>query len=156
MPHSLRVVFVGDNKSGKTSLLMAKDHSDPPSIAISRIVTYKGEEFKLNLFEVQNSEAYVTYKIGSYANSDLFVCTFSIGHPESLATAESKRIPELRSYQPNVPIILLGLKSDLRDDEEQLEKLSRLQQKPITHAQGARLAQKMGCITYHECSNKTN
>ena len=167
MPSSLKVVFVGDSKVGKTSLLYQKEEEYPPTLFIAdhKSVTFEGKTYQLNLFEGSASEAHTTLRPFTCENGNVFICTFSIGHPESFANIEEEWVPEVRSYIPNVPktmvendipIILLGLKADLRDDKEHVEKLALLQQKPITFAQGTNLANKLGCVKYHECSTKLN
>ena len=52
---------------------------------------------------------------------------------------------------------LVGTKSDLRDDEETLEKLKQNKEKPITKMQGEALAKKLGenqtfNVPFIECS----
>ena len=158
MVRSYKVGFVGDSQIGKTSLLMKKENQYRKSFfcATSESVMYNEKEFELNLFEVPNSEAFNIHDnvgpLNPFADCHLWVCTFSIGHPESFANVERKWIPNLRSYHPKVPILLLGLKSDLRNAKEHAEKL---ESKPITFEEGTNLMQKMGCINYHECSTKS-
>ena len=45
-------------------------------------------------------------------------------------------------------------KSDLRDDEEELEKLKRSQKSPIAAATAQKYAKEKGFKTYMECSAK--
>jgi GTPase SAR1 family protein len=42
-------------------------------------------------------------------------------------------VPELQHHAPNVPIILVGTKLDLREDKETVEKLKDKRMVPITH-----------------------
>ena len=42
--------------------------------------------------------------------------------------------PEVIDYCPNTPVILVGTKLDLRDDEETIEKLKEKGLAPITHS----------------------
>lgn len=53
---------------------------------------------------------------------------------------------------PNVPILLVGTKSDLRNDGETQRKLKEQNQAPITHQQGASLAKQIQAVRYMECS----
>lgn len=52
--------------------------------------------------------------------------------------------------------ILVGTKSDLRNDFETLQTLESKSQKPITYYQGMSLAQEIGAIKYLECSALTH
>ncbi|KUF91923.1 hypothetical protein AM588_10004268 [Phytophthora nicotianae] len=53
----------------------------------------------------------------------------------SFENVKSKWLPEIRHHAPGVPFILVGTKSDLRDDEETLEKLKEKKLAPITKEQ---------------------
>ena len=44
--------------------------------------------------------------------------------------------PEIRQHCPNTPRILVGLKKDLRENEETISRLEKSNRKPITYAQG--------------------
>ncbi len=57
--------------------------------------------------------------------------------------------PEVRSHFPDIPVMLLGTKLDLREDGEQAEG-----QELLTMAEGLRLQSSLcdGAIKYMECS----
>ena len=57
-----------------------------------------------------------------------FVC-FSVTDPATLESVESKWIPEVSQHFPEDPIIILGLKTDLRNDPAELQ---RLEEKGLT------------------------
>lgn len=50
----------------------------------------------------------------------------------SFENVKLKWLPEIRHHAPGVPFILVGTKSDLRDDEDTLEKLREKKLAPIT------------------------
>jgi GTPase SAR1 family protein len=50
---------------------------------------------------------------------------------------------------------LIGLKSDLRDDANTIDRLKQRDQKPITFEEGSELAEKLGFVDYMECSALT-
>ena len=50
----------------------------------------------------------------SYPGTDVAVMTFSLADPTTLASVGKKWWPEIRQHLPTVPLILLGLKSDLK------------------------------------------
>ena len=54
----------------------------------------------------------------SYPQTDVFLVCFSIISPSSFDNVKSKWFPEVQHHAPNVPIILVGTKSDLRNDHE--------------------------------------
>uniref|UniRef100_A0A3Q4MZA7 Ras homolog family member Gb n=1 Tax=Neolamprologus brichardi TaxID=32507 RepID=A0A3Q4MZA7_NEOBR len=61
-------------------------------------------------------------------------------------------IPTVSHHCPGVPILLVGTKSDLRNDAEIQRKLKEQNQAPVTHQQGAALARQIQAIRYMECS----
>lgn len=61
--------------------------------------------------------------------------------------------PEVLHFCPTTPIILCGLKSDLRNKRTCIELLKTQGLTPVTKSQGSAVAQKMGAM-YMECSSK--
>lgn len=53
---------------------------------------------------------------------------------------------------PGVPILLVGTKSDLRNDGDTQRKLKEQNQTPVTHHQGVSLARQIQAVRYLECS----
>ena len=54
---------------------------------------------------------------------DVFLVCFSVSDTVSLERVESKWIPEVNHHCPGVPIMLVGTKSDLREDPGEIERL---------------------------------
>lgn len=55
----------------------------------------------------------------SYSKSHIILIAFSLDTPDSLENVQVKWIEEVREIcGPNVPVMLIGLKKDLRDDAE--------------------------------------
>ena len=75
--------------------------------------------------------------------------------PASFESVRGKWYPEVRHHCPNVPIILVGTKLDLREDEETIEKLKEKRLAPITYPQGLAMAKDVGAAKYLECSAMT-
>lgn len=68
---------------------------------------------------------------------------------------ENAWVPELRKMG-NIPIVLVGTKSDLRSDEAVIARLKSTNKSPITCEQGQSLAKKIKAQVYVECSAFTN
>ena len=60
---------------------------------------------------------------------------FSIVNPASFENVRAKWYPEVRHHCPQVPIILVGTKLDLREDKETIDKLKEKRLAPITYPQ---------------------
>ncbi|KAJ1893905.1 Rho GTPase protein rac1, partial [Kickxella alabastrina] len=63
--------------------------------------------------------------------------------------------PEVSHHAPNVPVILVGTKLDLREDKDTIEKLVQKKMAPIGFNQGQHAAKEMGFSKYLECSALT-
>ena len=63
-----------------------------------------------------------------------------------------KWVPEIRLHCPDVPVILVGTKNDLRDDPETVQMLLDRNMAPITTQQGNALAADIGAAGYFETS----
>ena len=55
--------------------------------------------------------------------------------PASYENVKTKWYPEVQHHCPNVPVILVGTKLDLRDDRETIEKLRENRLQPVTNVQ---------------------
>ena len=56
--------------------------------------------------------------------------------------------PEISHHAPNIPIILVGTKLDLREDRETIDKLREKRQAPITYPQGIQMAKEINAVRY--------
>ena len=65
---------------------------------------------------------------------------------------KTKWVPEVRHHCPNVPILLIGTKIDLRNNKDSVKKLEEQGAAPITTGQGQAGAKEIGAIKYLECS----
>ena len=61
--------------------------------------------------------------------------------------------PEVLHFCPTTPMMLVGLKSDLRNKKSCIELLKTQGLTPVTPEQGRAVAKKMGAV-YMECSSK--
>jgi Ras-related C3 botulinum toxin substrate 1 len=65
-------------------------------------------------------------------------------------------IPELQKAWPDIPSILVGSKSDLRDQfEEHAEEFTRKGWEPVLASKGEAVAKAIGAERYIECSATT-
>ena len=55
---------------------------------------------------------------GTGEGTDVFFVVFEITNPDSRENVKLKWVPEIKHHCPDVPIILVGLKADLRHHEE--------------------------------------
>lgn len=130
---------------------------------------------ELALWDTAGQEEYDRLRPLSYPETDLLFVCFAIDCPNSLEnvldkvcptslyasppdlrqplTASSQWYPEVLHFCPTTPVILIGLKSDLRHKRNCIELLRTQGLTPVSYEQGKQTAQKMGAY-YMECSSK--
>ncbi|KTF84533.1 hypothetical protein cypCar_00022011 [Cyprinus carpio] len=158
---SLKIVIVGDGGCGKTSLLMVYAKGDfpekyAPSVFDKYVTTvsYGGKDIQLNLYDTAGQEDYDRLRPLSYQEVNLVVICYDVTNPTSFDNVTIKWYPEVRHFCRDVPIILIGCKTDLRKDKEKMRKLKALDLEPITYLQGEEIKKQMNAEIYLECSAK--
>lgn len=152
---SIKCVVVGDGAVGKSCLLIAYTTNAFPGEYVPTVfdnysanVMVDGKPINLGLWDTAGQEDYDRLRPLSYAQTDVFLVCFSIASPASYENVRAKWYPEISHHQPNVPIILVGNKLDLRNDPAP-------RREPITNAQGVDMAKQIGAVRYVENSALT-
>merc|ERR550525_269472 len=83
-----------------------------------------GKPINLGLWDTAGQEDYDRLRPLSYPQTDVFLVCFSVISDPSFNNVKQKWIPEITHHAPGVPIILVGTKSDLRNDEETRTRLA--------------------------------
>ena len=68
------------------------------------------------MWDTAGQEDYDRLRPLSYPDTDVILMCFSVDSPDSLENIPEKWTPEVKHFCPNVPIILVGNKKDLRND----------------------------------------
>lgn len=159
---AIKLVVVGDGGVGKTCLLFAYVKKEFVSKYIPTIldtttsnVMVDGHPMKLNLFDTAGQEDYDRLRPLAYVDTDIFLLCFSVVNPKSLENITEKWIPEINHHRPNTPYLLVGTKTDLKDDQEIVNKLAKTQKAPVSMREGISVAKKIKAVQYFECSAKT-
>lgn len=63
-------------------------------------------------------ETYDQPRLLSYLSTDLAIICYSVTSPQSLQDIPGKWIPELRRFSPTTPFVMVGLKTDARNENE--------------------------------------
>uniref|UniRef100_G3RAQ0 Ras homolog family member A n=1 Tax=Gorilla gorilla gorilla TaxID=9595 RepID=G3RAQ0_GORGO len=112
-------------------------------------------QVELALWDTAGQEDYDRLRPLSYPDTDVILMCFSIDSPDSLENIPEKWTPEVKHFCPNVPIILVGNKKDLRNDEHTRRELAKMKQEPVKPEEGRDMANRIGAFGYMECSAKT-
>ncbi|KAB5543703.1 hypothetical protein PHYPO_G00082590 [Pangasianodon hypophthalmus] len=157
----LKIVIVGDGGCGKTSLLMVYAKGDfpetyAPSVFEKYMTTVKhgGKEIQLNLYDTAGQDDYDRLRPLSYQDANLILVCYDVTNPTSYDNVLIKWYPEVNHFCRDVPVILIGCKTDLRKDKEKMRKLRALGLEPITYSQGEETQRQMNATLYLECSAK--
>jgi len=164
---SIKCVIVGDDGVGKTCLLITYVSNTFPSENLpvvfdntSMNITFEGKQVNLGLWDTAGGGDFDRLRPLSYPTTDVFMICFSIADPRSFENVREKWLPEISHHCPNIPIILVGTKTDLRNDDETTKKLAGDKLGPISTEQGKdasyAMGKKTGVVSYVECSAHNN
>jgi len=162
MTEDVKVVVVGDGMVGKTSMLISYTTNSFPVDYVPTVfenystnVVVDNKLISLALWDTAGQEEFERLRPISYPNTDVFLVCFSITSEVSLNNVKTKWIPELQHYAPNVPILLIATKADVRDDENIVKDHETRGQQIISVHRGNQLAKDIGAAKYLECSALT-
>lgn len=157
-----KLVIVGDGACGKTCLLIVFSKDEFPEVYVPTVfenyvadIKIEEKTVELALWDTAGQEDYDRLRPLSYPDTDVILMCFSIDSPDSLENIPEKWVPEVKHFCPNVPIVLVGNKKDLRTDQYTIKELARQKQSPVTYAEGEQMAQRIGAKCYIECSALT-
>ena len=112
-----------------------------------------GKTVELALWDTAGQEEYDRLRPLSYPETDLIFVCFAIDCPNSLENVMDKWYPEVLHFCPYTPLVLVGLKSDLRFKKTCIDMLKTQGLTPVTTEQGLAVSKKMKA-QYMECSSK--
>lgn len=138
-----------------------------------------GKSVQLALWDTAGQEDYERLRPLAYSKAHVILIGFSVDTPDSLDNVKHKVgsssepsfrekhlirpcandltqwVTEANERCPNVPIILVGLKKDLRGDPVAIEEMRKRSQRFVTEDEGQRIAKEIGARKYLECSSLT-
>ncbi|KAL3974497.1 hypothetical protein ACER0C_023123 [Sarotherodon galilaeus] len=157
-----KLVIVGDGACGKTCLLIVFSKDQFPEVYVPTVfenyiadIEVDTKQVELALWDTAGQEDYDRLRPLSYPDTDVILMCFSIDSPDSLENIPEKWTPEVKHFCPNVPIILVGNKKDLRNDEHTRRELAKMKQEPVKPEEGRDMANRISAFGYLECSAKT-
>jgi Ras-related C3 botulinum toxin substrate 1 len=160
---ALKLVVVGDGGVGKTTLVYSYLHQQiPPEVVPTIVDTYsalvnnKGHQYNLHVWDTAGQEDFDHIRALSYISTDIYLVCFSVVSRNSFENAKTKWIEELKHHSPKVPIILVGTKTDLRNNTKILKRLADMRTSPVSFQQGVAAANQIGATKYLEASPFTD
>ncbi|GAA48944.1 hypothetical protein T265_09132 [Opisthorchis viverrini] len=157
-----KLVIVGDGACGKTCLLIVFSKDQFPEVYVPTVfenyvadIEVDGKQVELALWDTAGQEDYDRLRPLSYPDTDVILMCFSIDSTDSRDNIVEKWYSEVKHFCPNVPIILVGNKKDLRNDERARHELAKMRQEMVKPEEGRMLAEQISAYAYLECSAKT-
>ncbi|CAK6449786.1 unnamed protein product [Pipistrellus nathusii] len=142
---SVKVVLVGDGGCGKTSLLMVFAAGDFPESYTPTVferfnvnMKTQGKPVKLQIWDTAGQVDYDRLRPLFYPDASVVLLCFDVTSPNSFENVATRWYPEVRHFCKEVPIVLVGCKTDLRKDRTLVNKLWKDKLEPVT---------------YHRCCN---
>ncbi|KAH1274654.1 Rho GTPase [Aspergillus fumigatus] len=161
-----KLVIIGDGACGKTSLLSVFTLGYFPTHYVPTVfenyVTdcrVDGRSVQLALWDTAGQEDYERLRPLAYSKAHVILIGFAVDTPDSLENVKHKFrlqwIEEANERCPGVPIILVGLKKDLREDPLAIEEMRKKSLRFVTSREGSETATQIGARKYLECSSLT-
>ncbi|KAF9916898.1 Rho GTPase [Linnemannia zychae] len=155
-----KLVIVGDGACGKTSLLSVFTlgyFPKNPTVFENFVTDVKidGKPVQLALWDTAGQEAYERLRPLSYTKAHVILIGYSVDTPDSLDNVTSKWIQEVQVHCPETPVILVGMKKDLRDEHAASGGAEGKTTRFVTTAEAERVAAEIGARNHLECSALT-
>lgn len=77
-------------------------------------------------------------------DTDVFLLCFAVNSPVSLCNIRDEWLPDVRKFRPKAPVMLIGLKSDLRSKADQSQDGSGSVEDCVTPKEAERMARDIG------------
>ncbi|KAG4305904.1 hypothetical protein PORY_000814 [Pneumocystis oryctolagi] len=138
----------------------------PEPIRHSRFENYvhdvfvDGQQIELSLWDTAGQEEFDRLRSLSYADTHVIMICFSVDSRGSLENVQSKWVAEIASHCEGVKLVLVALKCDLRELEEEITPYNDCnmngQHRYIQYEEGLSVAKFIRAVRYLECSAKHN
>lgn len=151
MASFLKLTLVGDGGVGKSCLILqymygdfVEEYEPTKADAYRRTITLQGDEVQIDILDTAGQEDYPAVRDGYLKHGDGFLLVFDLTNRETFESIKNHRenVLRVKSDDPQLPIILIGNKSDLEENRR------------ISHEEARGLAQAWN-MEYVETSAKT-
>jgi Ras-related C3 botulinum toxin substrate 1 len=120
-------------------------------------VMVDGKPVSLMLWDTAGQDDYDRLRPMTYPETDAFILCYSVVSQSSADNVMNKWVPELRFHCPDTPIILVGTKLDMINDDrvEADMKAKNPNFKFISKLEGDAIAKQIGAAGHIQCSSLT-
>ncbi|KAG5656050.1 hypothetical protein KAF25_001620 [Fusarium avenaceum] len=114
-----------------------------------------GKSIQLSLWDISDQADYEQLRMVSYSRTHVVLVAFSVDSVDSLESVKAKWMREVHDSCPGAPTILVGLKTDLRENRVLRQEIQSSPLQFVTTQEGKEYARELGAICYVECSALT-
>ncbi|KAL1959559.1 hypothetical protein VTO42DRAFT_1594 [Malbranchea cinnamomea] len=162
-----KLVLLGDGACGKTSLLNVFTRGFFPTVYEPTVfenyvhdIYVDGIHMELSLWDTAGQEEFDRLRALSYDDTQAIMLCFSVDSRDSLENVESKWTAEIAEHCPGAKIVVVALKCDLREEQDEKADNSANgegeRRTIITYEEGLEVAKRIGALRYLECSAMRN
>eukprot|EP00299_Pterocystis_sp_00344_P005074 c163_g1_i1.p1 GENE.c163_g1_i1~~c163_g1_i1.p1 ORF type:complete len:287 (+),score=67.44 c163_g1_i1:536-1396(+) len=160
----LKCVVVGAQSTGKSSFVVTAVTGQFPEQPLSTFIensltnaVINGRSITIAFWDGLRNENFSRLRVLSYPQTNVFLMCFAVNHRDSFERVTSEFVPEIRQRCPKVPILLVGLKSDLRESSGSNPEIPSDTNSFVTREEAIACSNKIKAVEYLECSalNKT-
>lgn len=157
---AIKCVVIGDTGIGRKTLMRilgpAVKASNNQTAQSEKIVfdqkefehKFKGSKYQISFFAPSANEDYDRMRPLFYGGTDIFILAFAVDDEYSFEHIKNKWNIETQTFSnssQSIPIIILGLKSDLRRNKQNSDRLVKV-------ADAQELCKDLKAVRYLECS----
>ncbi|KAH3745714.1 Rho GTPase [Pelomyxa schiedti] len=152
----VKIGVVGDGTVGKTTLLLGyitqgfiTEYTPTVYDNFSAIEEIGSDVINVILWDTAGQDDYqgIRQTCYTFCNYDLFFLCFSVVHRDSFDNVRFKWLTELKRTRPNTPLVLVGTKTDLREEGNKAH---------VTFKEGEKRARDIRAKMYLECTSKNS
>ncbi|CAD6498942.1 BgTH12-07867 [Blumeria graminis f. sp. triticale] len=160
-----KLVLLGDGACGKTSLLNVFTRGYFPTVYEPTVfenyvhdIYVDNVHIELSLWDTAGQEEFDRLRSLSYDDTHAIMLCFAVDSKDSLENVESKWVREIAENCQGVNLVLVALKCDLREleDEPEEDGETRERKETINYEQGLLVARRINALRYLECSAMRN
>lgn len=153
---SRKVIIVGDGMVGKSALLQAFVHGAfhenyIPTVFETTAMDVEvsgGRHVTLGLWDTGGQEEFDQIRQLAYPGARIILLCYAVDSPTSLSNVVHTWSVEVKKFCPQVPVLLVGCKADLRGS-------SKFHGELVNLREAIEIQRRIGAIIQIECSAKT-
>eukprot|EP00928_Gymnodinium_smaydae_P062929 TRINITY_DN46656_c0_g1_i1.p1 TRINITY_DN46656_c0_g1~~TRINITY_DN46656_c0_g1_i1.p1 ORF type:complete len:371 (-),score=45.98 TRINITY_DN46656_c0_g1_i1:123-1235(-) len=144
-PLTVKLLLLGDGTVGKSQLITryVESRFDPNFIVsigvrtMQKTMARRGNKVKVQIWDAAGNEKFCTISPAYYASAEAVLLVYDITNHESFEHVEYWRQQVAEHGRPDVPIIILGNKTDLVDEHMVSLRVPREEEERLSHQIGA-------------------